>query len=224
MTKPPHHDHHVGGRAMTPLPESVNVTIDGVSHFTQPTLRYQATSFDNMKTSVVLALSLATSANAFAPRATAGAFFTQNPNQALSTSSSTCLHASPSSEPSRKENQVKSTAAAFLLGCSLMLMSPTAVFADATSLDFSLPKYDANMQGFGDGTEAILNTRGRADRTDPGANEKEKQAESMRKAEEARQAAKEKKKAEMKALEEETKRRALEKKARDAERLKNIWN
>ena len=80
------------------------------------------------------------------------------------------------------------------------------------------------MQGFGDGNEAILNTQGRADRTDPGANEKEKQLESMRKAEEARQEAKAKKKAEQKALEEEAKRRAQEKKARDAERLKNIWN
>mmetsp|Transcript_128256 Transcript_128256/g.369372 ORF Transcript_128256/g.369372 Transcript_128256/m.369372 type:complete len:166 (+) Transcript_128256:123-620(+) len=114
------------------------------------------------------------------------------------------------------------SAAALLLGWTLM--GPMTAMADSTSLDFSLPKYDTNMQGFGDGTEAILNTRGRADRTDPGANEKEKQEESMRKAEEARQQAKAQKKAQQKALEDEAKRRAAEKKARDAERLKNIWN
>lgn len=117
----------------------------------------------------------------------------------------------------------KAAMAAAVLGCSLM-MGPMIAGADSTSLDFSLPSYDSKMSGFGDGTEAYLTKQGRADRTDPGANEKEKQAVSMQKAEEARLEAKEKKKAEMKALEDEAKRRAAERKARDAERLKNIWN
>ena len=142
------------------------------------------------------------------------------PSHHPSSSSTTRLHA----EKGRSHNKLgkATSAAALLLGWALM--GPMTAMADTTSLDFSLPKYDTNMQGFGDGTEAILNTRGRADRTDPGANEKEKQEESMRKAEEARQQAKAQKKAQQKELEEEAKRRAAEKKARDAERLKNIWN
>ena len=137
-----------------------------------------------------------------------------------SSSSMMTLHAEKGQ--SHKKLAKATSAAALLLGWTLM--GPMTAMADTTSLDFSLPQYDANMQGFGEGTEAILNTKGRADRTDPGANEKEKQEESMRKAEEARQQAKAQKKAQQKALEEEAKRRAAEKKARDAERLKNIWN
>ena len=121
----------------------------------------------------------------------------------------------------------KSVVASLFLGFAVSISmgaAPLVAGADPTSLDFSLPQYDAKMQGFGDGKEAILNYRGRDDRTDPGANEKEKQADSMRKAEEARLAAKAQKRAAQKAAEEESKRRALEKKARDAERLQNIWN
>ena len=121
-----------------------------------------------------------------------------------------------------KSSTAAKTAAALLLGAACVL-GPMTAMAE-TALDFSLPSYDTNMQGFGDGKEAILNTKGRVDRTDPGANEREKQAEAMRKAEEDRLAAKAKKKAELKALEEEANRRAAERKARDAERLKNIWN
>lgn len=117
---------------------------------------------------------------------------------------------------------VAKTAAALLLGAAC-IMGPMCAMAE-TTLDFSLPSYDTNMQGFGDGKEAILNTKGREDRTDPGANEREKQLDAMRKAEDDRLAAKAKKKAELKALEEEANRRAAERKARDAERLKNIWN
>jgi hypothetical protein len=72
------------------------------------------------------------------------------------------------------------------------------------------------MSGFGDGTEARLNSAG--------PSEKEKQMEAMRKAEEARQGQLQKKKVEAKAQQEEDKRRAVEKKARDAERLSSIWN
>lgn len=114
------------------------------------------------------------------------------------------------------------TAAAFLVGAACM-MGPMVATAE-TALDFSLPSYDTNMQGFGDGKEAILNTKGRLDRTDPGANEREKQADAMRRAEADRLEAKSKKKAELKALEEEANRRAAERKARDAERLKSIWS
>jgi hypothetical protein len=142
------------------------------------------------------------------------------PSQSQSSSSMMRLYAEKAQ--SHKKLGKATSAAALLLGWTLM--GPMTAMADSTSLDFSLPKYDTNMQGFGDGAEAILNTRGRADRTDPGANEKEKQEESMRKAEQARQEAKAQKKAKQQALEEEAKRRAAEKKARDAERLKNIWN
>ena len=140
------------------------------------------------------------------------------PKQRLSTAT---LDAHRSNVPVPSIHATKAFAA-LLLGAACM-MGPVVALAE-TSLDFSLPTYDTNMQGFGDGKEAILNTRGRADRTDPGANEQEKQVDAMRKAEAARVEAKLKKKAELKALEEEANRRAAERKARDAERLKNIWN
>jgi len=78
------------------------------------------------------------------------------------------------------------------------------------------------MSGFGDGTEARLNSQGRS-LEDPGANEKEKQIEAMRKAEEARKERLAKEKAAKAAREEEDRRRAKEKKLRDQEKLKNIW-
>ena len=111
----------------------------------------------------------------------------------------------------------------------VMDQQSTIVIADAMSLDFSLPStYDAsskNAQGFGDGAEAILN-RGSSDGklTDPGADEKQKQAESMRKAEEARKARMAADKAKKKEMEEEAKIREAAKKKEKAERLKNIWN
>ena len=114
----------------------------------------------------------------------------------------------------------KAAAAALLLGYTL-IASPVAGIAAEASLDFSLPKYDTSMSTFGDGKEARLYDQ--REMTDPGANEREKQAESMRKAEEARKERVAKEKAEAKAREEEAARRAKEKKARDAERLKNIW-
>lgn len=136
-------------------------------------------------------------------------------------SSTASLDAHRSNVPNQSMLAVR-TAGALLLGAACM-MGPMVAVAD-TALDFSLPSYDTKMQGFGDGKEAILNTQGRLDRTDPGANEREKQLDAMRKAEEARLEAKAKKKAELKALEEEANRRAVERKARDAERLKNIWS
>lgn len=107
--------------------------------------------------------------------------------------------------------------AGLVLGLSIMSSAAFAV-----DLDFSLPAYDTKMSGFGEGTEAILNKS--SDLTDPGANEKTKQSEAAIK---AALALKEKrfKEQEMKKLKYEAdKQRALEKKARDAERLKNIWN
>ena len=109
-------------------------------------------------------------------------------------------------------------------GDPVFSIGTTTSSTTSTSLDFSLPKYDTQMGSFGSGAEAILNTKGSADRTDPGANEKEKQLESMRKAEEARLAAKQKKAEKFKALAEESNRRAAEKKARDAERIKTLFN
>eukprot|EP00536_Pseudo-nitzschia_multiseries_P008378 jgi/Psemu1/287755/fgenesh1_pg.211_\ len=122
-------------------------------------------------------------------------------------------------------------AAMFFTGAATLIAAPKASVAD-TSLDFSLPSYDTKMSGFGDGSEAfvkkgkIANAGEVADAlmTDPGADEKEKQAAAMRKAEEARKAAVAKKLADRKAAEEEAKRRAQEKKARDKERLKNMWS
>ena len=105
---------------------------------------------------------------------------------------------------------------------SFDVVPSSSLMVSDTSLDFSLPKYDAKMSGFGDGKEAVLN--GSDDMTDPGANEKAKQMEAMKKAEEARLEAKAAKKAQMRALEEEAKRRSELKKAENAERLKNIWN
>jgi hypothetical protein len=173
-----------------------------------------------MKTSVILASLLAASAHGFSVARYSSS------STSSSTTESTRLHAK-NSQPEEPVNgqhlmtrrtQITQTAAA-LLG---LVASPMMANAE-TSLDFSLPSYDAKMQGFGDGKEAILNTKGSADRTDPGANEKEKEQETMRKAEQGRLEAKARKKAEMQALEDESKRRAAEKKARDAERLKNIW-
>jgi len=111
------------------------------------------------------------------------------------------------------------------------VISNNILLADApgTALDFSLPSYDTKMTGFGEGTEAFvkrgkIKTSTDALMADPGSDEKEKEASSMRKAEEARKVALEQKKADQKERLEEDKRRAKEKKARDAERLKNIWS
>lgn len=125
------------------------------------------------------------------------------------------------------------TAAAtmFFSASASLIAAPMAAQAD-TSLDFSLPSYDTKMGGFGEGNEAYVKKGAIAKdgvtsdklMTDPGADEKEKQLASMRKAEEARKEALAKKKAEQKERDDEAKRRAKEKKARDAERLKNIWS
>ncbi|VEU34797.1 unnamed protein product [Pseudo-nitzschia multistriata] len=122
-------------------------------------------------------------------------------------------------------------AAVFYSASASLVAAPMVSFAE-TSLDFSLPTYDTKMSGFGEGSEsyvkkgkiATLGESGDAMMTDPGSDEKEKQAAAMRKAEEARKAALAKKLAERKALEEEAKRRAIEKKARDKERMKKMWS
>ena len=128
---------------------------------------------------------------------------------------------------SQAENDSKTpkapAAAALLLGFSLMTATaimPLPSYAE-TALDFSLPKYDTSMTGFGEGNEARLYDK--REMTDPGANEREKQQESMRKAEEARKERIAREKAAQKLRDEEARAKALEKKARDAERLKNIW-
>ena len=110
--------------------------------------------------------------------------------------------------------------------------APMAAQAADTALDFSLPTYDSKMGGFGEGSEAYLKkgqivkdgVSGSKLMIDPGSDEKEKQIAAMKKAEEARKEALARKKAEQKERDEEAKRRAIEKKARDKERLANIWN
>jgi hypothetical protein len=96
-----------------------------------------------------------------------------------------------------------------------------ALAGDATSLDFSLPSYDAKMSGFGDGAEARLDAR--RELTDPGTGEKDKEIAAMRKAEEARKVRMQKEKEAKKERADEDKRRSVERKKQDAERLKNIW-
>mmetsp|Transcript_18774 Transcript_18774/g.52460 ORF Transcript_18774/g.52460 Transcript_18774/m.52460 type:complete len:183 (-) Transcript_18774:154-702(-) len=125
----------------------------------------------------------------------------------------------------------RTAAAAIFTGAVSLIAAPKGSVAD-TSLDFSLPSYDTKMSGFGEGNEAYIKKgkiansgeAGDALMADPGSDEKEKQAAAMRKAEEARKAALAKKNAERKAMEEDAKRRAQEKKARDKERLKNMWS
>ena len=115
-------------------------------------------------------------------------------------------------------------------GSSSSSTGSNMLLAEAASLDFALPTYDTKMGGFGEGTEAYtkkggdMKTSTSLNMADPGADEKEKQLASMRKAEEARKSALAQKKAVQKEREDEDKRRAKEKKERDAERLKNIWN
>jgi len=148
-------------------------------------------------------------ANAFAPPTT--------PSQHRSTSALSALP-QRDNESTEKKFSLGAPVAGLILGLSLMSSAAFAV-----DLDFSLPSYDAKMSGFGEGTEAILNKKSDS-LTDPGANEKTKQSEAAKK---AAIALKEKrmKEQEMKKLQYEAdKQKALEKKARDAERMKNIWN
>ena len=143
------------------------------------------------------------------------------------------LNAAANSDDSDDAGVVTRRAAAkamFLSASAALMASPMVAQAD-TSLDFALPSYDPKMSGFGDGNEAFVKkgtiSSGSVQSkllTDPGGDEKEKQRAAMAKAEEARKEALVRKKAEQKDRDEETKRRAKEKKARDAERLKNIWS
>mmetsp|Transcript_31213 Transcript_31213/g.56552 ORF Transcript_31213/g.56552 Transcript_31213/m.56552 type:complete len:171 (-) Transcript_31213:174-686(-) len=86
----------------------------------------------------------------------------------------------------------------------------------AETIDFSLPSYSADMQGFGQGAEARLSEA-------KGGNEAEKQKEAMRKAEAARQARLLEKKAEAKAREEEALAREKAKKEAQKDRFKEIF-
>jgi len=100
---------------------------------------------------------------------------------------------------------------------------PTTTLA-VEKLDFSLPSYDAvskSTGGFGDGTEARL---GMTDSMiDPGSNEKAKQAEAMKKAEEARLARKEADKKAKQQRAEDQIREAELKKQRDAKRVAELF-
>lgn len=83
-------------------------------------------------------------------------------------------------------------------------------------IDFSLPSYNANMQGFGDGTEARLSEA-------KGGDEGDKQKEAMRKAEAARQARLIEKKEALRAREEEAQAREKAKKEAQKDRFKEIF-
>ncbi|CAJ1963962.1 unnamed protein product [Cylindrotheca closterium] len=149
-------------------------------------------------------------ANAFAP--------TRTPSHQRSSSALSAALPQRDNESPEKKFSLGAPVVGLVLGLSIMTSAAFAV-----ELDFSLPSYDAKMSGFGEGTEAILNKK-TSDLTDPGANEKTKQSEAAMK---AAIALKEKrtKEQEMKKLQYEAdKQRAIEKKARDAERLKSIWN
>jgi hypothetical protein len=95
----------------------------------------------------------------------------------------------------------------------------------AEKLDFSLPSYDNTMGsstgGFGDGTEARL---GQSDSmTAPGKNEKAKEAEAMRRAEDARLLRKEEKRLAQKQLYIDQSQAADAKKKADKERVASFF-
>lgn len=97
--------------------------------------------------------------------------------------------------------------------------------AAEVQLDFSLPSYDSigkSQGGFGVGTEARI---GQTDSLmDPGSNEKAKQQEAMKKAEEARLAQKKQKQQAMRDREEEELRRQEEKKAEGKKRMEALFS
>eukprot|EP00525_Craspedostauros_australis_P005400 CAMPEP_0198120536 /NCGR_PEP_ID=MMETSP1442-20131203/29356_1 /TAXON_ID= /ORGANISM="Craspedostauros australis, Strain CCMP3328" /LENGTH=175 /DNA_ID=CAMNT_0043779197 /DNA_START=80 /DNA_END=607 /DNA_ORIENTATION=+ len=104
---------------------------------------------------------------------------------------------------------------------------PSIVVADNLSLDFSMPSYNPTSKstGFGDGTEAYLSTKTSDGRlTDPGSDERQKQMESMKKAEEARKVRLAAEKEKQKEREAEDKIRAAAKKAERERRLKGIFD
>jgi len=86
----------------------------------------------------------------------------------------------------------------------------------AETIDFSLPSYNPNMGGFGEGTEAKLSEV-------KGGDERDKQKEAMLKAEAARQARLAQKKEDALVREAEGRARAEERKAAQADRFKEIF-
>ena len=103
-------------------------------------------------------------------------------------------------------------------------MTASSIVVAVEKLDFSLPSYDAigaNTGGFGLGSEAYLGaSAGEA----PGTNEKEKQAEAMRKAEAARLERKAAEKAAKLQRNEDQLRAAEAKKKADAQRVADFFS
>ena len=101
------------------------------------------------------------------------------------------------------------------------LQGESTTLLAAETIDFSLPSYNASMQGFGEGTEARLSEA-------KGGAEADKQKEAMRKAEAARQARLIEKKEALKAREEEGATRDKAKKEAQKDRFKigfrSGWN
>jgi hypothetical protein len=168
---------------------------------------------------------------------TTGAAAFSHQQQRVATSSSTSLQA----QPTNKNWWAPAVTAAigWSLASQVALAAQGANSLDflkpdeptpTMSLDFSMPKYDGDTSGksavgFGLGNAVRLNSQDTASTlTDPGANEKEKQAASMRKAEENRVLRVATEKAAKKERELEYQQREAEKKLEKAERLKNIWN
>ena len=130
-----------------------------------------------------------------------------------------------------QKNDWVGPAAATLLGWTLASQAAFASVPTETQqfpsltvsvekLDFSLPSYEgigANEGGFGVGSEARLT--GTSSMTDPGANEKAKQEEAMRKAEQARLERKAAEKKAKIARTEDQIRLADEKKKQDAQKV-----
>lgn len=99
---------------------------------------------------------------------------------------------------------------------SFASQSNTLVITASETIDFSLPSYNPNMGGFGDGTEARLTEA-------KGGDEGNKQKEAMQKAEAARQERLKEKKEAAKAREQEERLRAKAKKEAQKDRFKEIF-
>jgi hypothetical protein len=182
----------------------------------------------NMKIlSIATLLIVIAGAAAFSPQ--------QQRQQRVTTSSS--LQAQPTSNHNKNWWAPTLTAAiGWTLASQVALAAPGTMSMDfvkpdepipTMSLDFSMPKYDSGKAsvGFGLGNSVTLNSKGTASTMiDPGANEKEKQAAAMKKAEENRKVRMATEKAAKKEKELEYQQREAEKKLEKAERLKNIWN
>jgi hypothetical protein len=198
-----------------------HLSADGVV-VAQPCITYQATlATTTMKipsSTFVFLVAVLASASAFAPSQNRGPI-------------NTALQATSSNKSIWWSSAVAAAAVGFTLATSQMAgaapvneqmasfqgeSAPTLMLAASETIDFSLPSYNPNMGGFGDGTEAKLSEA-------KGGDEAAKQREAMLKAEEARKARLVQKKEEAKAREAEEKARAQQRKEASKDRFKEIF-